>query len=317
MTNQTSRPTNAGAEELLGLYFPVLDHGFVSLLDYMGTDQCIERAARISYGAGTRKSKQTRELLRYLMCHRHSSPSELVNLKFHMCAPIFVLRQFFRHRTLSANEYSSRYSLMPMLFYTPNKELFQTQSQTNKQGRGDVLDDDKYKSALDLWSRHRKEAVSIYEDLISGDVARELARIDLPLSTYSQLYFTMNLRNLFHFLSLRTDLHAQYEIRAFADVIAGIVKRVVPISYEAWVDYDLCGKQFSRIELMAIEEFGRTGSMSHARLIELGLSKREADEYIKKTSIQNRMPDFELDLTQAKTAEYFEQKMLDASPSIK
>lgn len=328
MLNNTNRPTNLKAEELINKYFPILDSGFLALLDYSGTDRCIERAARVSYGAGTRKVSQTRGLLRYLKRHRHTSPFELVNFKFHMCAPIFVLRQFFRHRTLSANEYSGRYSLMPMLFYTPEKEHFQKQSTSNNQGRAGDIDEVKYNAAVQKWNEMRAEASSFYEDLTSADVARELARIDLPLSTYSQLYFSMNLHNLLHFLTLRIDSHAQYEIRAYAEVLAGMAKCVAPLSYEAWIDYDVCGASFSRMELEAIrnwinEPFDQQGNpiTVDQRLINSNLSKREITEFKSKLQVPfyeplKKTPDFELDLTQAKTPEFFQEKMEEAVPKI-
>lgn len=325
---ETNRPTTKAAEEILNKYFPVLDHGFVGLLDYSGTDQCIERAARVSYGAGTRKMNQTRGLLRYLRRHKHTSPSELVNLKFHMCAPIFVLRQFFRHRTISANEYSGRYSLMPMLFYTPDKDNFQKQSKTNNQGRCNEIDEMQYQTAIYQWNKIRSETASLYEDLTAADVARELARIDLPLSTYSQLYFTINLHNLFHFLTLRIDSHAQYEIRVYAEIIAGMLKRVAPLSYEAWIDYDVCGASFSRMELDTLrdiikssEEPGHLNIFSLTDVIgipangEHGLSKRELTELHKKL-VPKEKPDLELDLSQAKSPEYFQEKMLAAVPEV-
>lgn len=315
---ETKRPTSPEAEELLNLYFPILDHGFISILDYSGTDQCIERAARVSYGAGTRKTSSTRALLRYLRRHRHTSPSELVQLKFHMCAPIFVLRQFFRHRTLSANEFSGRYSLMPMLFYTPSKENFKKQSASNKQGRSDEIDEMKYNSAIIKWNEMRKDNAKFYEDLTENNVAREIARIDLPLSTYSQLYFTINLHNLFHFIGLRADSHAQYEIQEYAKVIAGMVQKVAPLSYEAWVDYNLCSVNFSRMEMGIIKKLMGTSNLSEHSDDELEKilgSKREVNEFKDKLKL-TETPDYTLDLSKAKTPEYFQEEMLKAVPQI-
>src|SRR5204863_9826606 len=181
----SKRPTSPGAEEILGLYFPVLDHGFVALVDYMGTDECIERAARVSYGYGTRKKSLTRGLVRYLRRHKHTTPSEMVELKFHCCMPMFIARQWIRHRTANVNEYSGRYSLVPMLFYSPPAEQLQTQSRKNNQGRsGQAVGEDLARQAAERWSAIRQQAAGAYEWLTEHEVARELARIDLPLSTY-------------------------------------------------------------------------------------------------------------------------------------
>jgi len=247
------RPVSPLAEEILGLYFPVLDHGFVSLVDYMGTDECIERAARVSYGYGTRKKSQTRGLVRYLRRHHHTTPSEMVELKFHCCMPLFIARQWIRHRTANVNEYSGRYSLIPMLFYTPSPEQLQTQSRKNNQGRsGQTGTDAQYQGAVERWTRIREAGRETYEWLTGEDIAREIARIDLPLSTYTQWYWKIDLHNLLHFLTLRVDTHAQWEIQEFGRVMAGMLKRVAPISYEAWVDYDVCGARVSRMELDAL-----------------------------------------------------------------
>ncbi len=289
----SKRPTAPGAEEILGLYFPVLDHGFVALVDYMGTDECVERAARVSYGYGTRKASLTRGLIRYLRRHLHTTPSEMVELKFHCCMPMFVARQWIRHRTASVNEYSGRYSLMPMLFHTPSAEQLQTQSRRNNQGRsGERVDDAIYKEAVTRWNRIREESASAYEWLTSNDVAREISRIDLPLSTYTQWYWKIDLHNLLHFLKLRVDTHAQWEIQEYGKVMAGMLKRVAPLSYEAWIDYDVCGARVSRMELEALRRLvsanatdaslaARDGAaLGPAALADLGLSKREAAELL-------------------------------------
>src|SRR6266404_5640553 len=222
---ETKRPTIESAEEILGLYFPVFE-GFVSLVDYLGGDEAVESAARVSYGAGTRKTSQTKGLLRYLKRMHHSTPSEMVELKFHICCPIFVMRQWIRTRTSSFNEYSGRYSLMPMLFYTPEKENFAYQSKNNNQGRGKETDDEFYNQTISKWNKLREENSELYQDLTENDLARELARIDLPLSTYTQFYWKINLHNLFHFLKLRIDAHAQFEIQEYGKIIAGMVKRL-------------------------------------------------------------------------------------------
>src|SRR6478609_1390881 len=249
------RPVSPGAEEILGQYFPVLDHGFVALVDYLGTDECIERAARVSYGYGTRKQSVTRGLLRYLRRHKHTTPSEMVELKFHCCMPMFIARQWIRHRTANVNEYSGRYSLVPMLFYTPDAEQLQTQSKKNNQGRsGQQVAGDVHAEAVCRCNGIGPASTETYEWMTSGEIARELARIDLPLSTYTQWYWKIDLHNFLHFLKLRVDRHAQWEIQEYGRVLAGMLKRVAPHSYEAWIDYDVCGARVSRMELDALRK---------------------------------------------------------------
>jgi thymidylate synthase (FAD) len=320
--NQTWRSTSPGAEEILGRYFPVLDHGFVSLVDYMGTDVDIERAARVSYGFGTRKASQTRGLIRYLRRHKHTSPSEMVELKFHCAMPIFVARQWIRHRTASLNEMSGRYSLMPMLFYKPPADQVQVQNAKNNQGRsGTVLGEELREEAYGRWDASRAGAVANYEWLCGNEVARELARIDLPLSTYTQWYWKIDLHNLLHFLTLRVDSHAQWEIREYGRVMAGMLKRIAPLSYEAWIDYDLCGAKVSRMELDVLRTLLRPsadgvsaqGQLSRAEMEAKGLSRREVDELLAVLT-PNDVPDFELDLSRAKPAGFFEQESAAAVP---
>ncbi len=323
---ETRRPTTPAAEEILGGYFPVLDHGFVSLVDYMGSDEDVERAARVSYGYGTRQRSATRGLIRYLRRHRHSTPSEMVELKFHCAMPMFVARQWIRHRTASVNEYSGRYSLMPLLFYRPAPEHFALQSEANNQGRrSEAAALELWEQAVRRWNRSRDEAAAAYQWLLQEDVARELARIDLPLSTYTQWYWKIDLHNLLHFLTLRVDPHAQWEIQAFARVMAGILKRVAPISYEAWVDYDLMGSAMSRGELEALSRLvepsdddgvqPRAGvqGVSREGLEGLGLSGREIRELRTKLTPLPR-PDFELDLSSLRSAEDVAREMDRAVP---
>ncbi|MCB9586068.1 MAG: FAD-dependent thymidylate synthase [Polyangiaceae bacterium] len=324
-THTTARPTAPAAEEILGKYFPVLDHGFVALVDYMGTDECIERAARVSYGYGTRKQSQTRGLLRYLRRHKHTTPSEMVELKFHCCMPMFIARQWIRHRTANVNEYSGRYSLMPMLFYTPDQEQLQTQSRANNQGRsGNAVEQQTYDEALRRWNEIRKLSAEAYEWMTAEDLARELARIDLPLSTYTQWYWKIDLHNLLHFLTLRVDSHAQWEIQEYGRVMAGMLKRVAPLSYEAWIDYDVCGDRVSRMELDALrrlvgvggEELSSSGGKLDGKaLAELGFSTREVAELFTKLS-PKAVPDFELDLASARSAETFAERFAQAVPSV-
>lgn len=324
--SETRRPTSPRAEEILGLYFPVLDHGFVSLVDYMGTDECIERAARVSYGYGTRQTSQTRGLLRYLRRHMHTTPSEMIEFKFHCSMPMFIARQWIRHRTANVNEYSGRYSLMPMLFYTPSEEQLQTQSKKNNQGRsGTAVQTSQYDEAVRRWNEIREKSREAYEWMTLEDMARELARIDLPLSTYTQWYWKIDLHNLLHFLKLRVDHHAQWEIQEYGRVMAGMLKRVAPLSYEAWIDYDVCGDRVSRMELDALRQLvsgeGETlrardgASLDAAGLAAVGLAKREAAELLAKLA-PKIVPDFELDLSKASPAETFAQRFAEAVPKV-
>jgi len=319
----TKRPTVPAAEEILGRYYPVLDHGFVALVDYMGSDEAVEQAARVSYGAGTRKVSQTRGLIRYLRRHRHTTPSEMVELKFHCAMPMFVARQWIRHRTASVNELSARYSLMPLLFYEPAAEQFALQSRSNKQGREGGASAEVYREATERWERLRRDAGDTYRWLLEEDVAREIARIDLPVSTYTQWYWKIDLHNLLHFLTLRVDPRAQWEIQQFARVIAGMVKRVAPLSYEAWVDYDLAAEPVTRVErevlsrLVAGGEDGiaaRDGArVSVDEMKEAGLSAREIQELVEKLQAPER-PDFELDVSTMVDADTMAAKMFEAVP---
>ena len=320
----TKRPTNPAAEEILGGYFPVLDHGFVSLVDYMGSDEDVERAARVSYGFGTRKVSQTRGLVRYLRRHRHTTPSEMVELKFHCAMPMFVARQWIRHRTASVNELSARYSLMPLLFYTPRQDQFELQSRSNKQGREGGASQEVYQEAVRRWEKLRADAGGTYSWMLEEDVARELARIDLPVSTYTQWYWKIDLHNLLHFLSLRVDSRAQWEIQQFGRVIAGMIKRVAPLSYEAWVDYDLGSEPLTRVERHLISSLlegnedglqARDGAKVTAdEMKAAGLSTREVAELMEKLSAPS-IPDFELDASQMVDADTMARKMYQAVPS--
>jgi thymidylate synthase (FAD) len=321
---ETKRTVVPAAEEILGGYFPVLDHGFVALIDYMGTDESIEQAARVSYGYGTRHSSHTRGLVRYLRRHRHTTPSEMGELKFHCAMPMFVARQWIRHRTVSVNEYSGRYSLMPLLFYTPDYEDFAVQSASNRQGReGESASREVYEEAVRRWEEVRRHSSDAYGWMVEEDVARELARIDLPLSTYTQWYWKIDLHNLFHFLTLRADSHAQWEIQEFARVMAGMMKRVAPLSYEAWLDYEFSGEHMSHGELEALRGLIDAGSdhlcardgtsLDIEALKGAGLSKREAIELIEKLRPVER-PDFELDMSKMKSPEEFQSRMQAAVP---
>ena len=319
----TKRPTVAAAEEILGGYFPVLDHGFVALVDYMGSDADVEAAARVSYGAGTRRVSQTRGLVRYLRRHAHTTPSEMVEFKFHCSMPIFVARQWIRHRTASVNELSARYSLLPLLFYEPDRDQFAFQSRLNNQGRQpEPTPRALYREAIERWEDLRKEAAEAYGWLLSEQVARELARIDLPLSTYTQWYWKIDLHNLLHFLRLRVDDHAQWEIQAYGRVMAGMLQRVAPLSYEAWIDYEVMGARMSAGELAVLRRLlsadaeaasiRAEGTATRADLEAAGLAPREIRELVAKLSPAER-PDFSLDLSAMLTAEEMARRMSEAT----
>jgi len=307
---ETKRVTVSAVEELIGLYFPVLDHGFIGVRDYMGSDASIEGAARGSYAYGNRQKTDQRQLLRYLTRHRHTSPTEFVEVVVHCAMPIAVARQWIRHRTASVSELSGRYSLMPMLFYTPTDEQIKRQSKSNKQGREGELP----KSVVWEWThdldQSRDSTSRLYEWATENDIARELARIDLPLSTYTVWTWKIDLHNLFHALSLRCDLHAQWETRQYFNVLAGIAKRLAPISFEAWEDYHFYAKTFSRMEMQIIREFLRQPEGFNG--LEFGLPKTEAGEFLAKFD-EPTYQNFDLDLTQAKPAEFFENKFREAA----
>ncbi|MYC91378.1 MAG: FAD-dependent thymidylate synthase, partial [Gemmatimonadetes bacterium] len=318
--------TVPAAEEILGGYFPVLDHGFVALVDYMGTDDSVERAARVSYGYGTRKVSATRGLVRYLRRHLHTTPSEMVEFKFHCAMPMFVARQWIRHRTASVNEYSGRYSLMPLLFYSPEQDQFSLQSATSNQGRAPgSVSPEFYREAMRRWEDVRSRAADDYGWLVGENVARELARIDLPLSTYTQWYWKIDLHNLLHFLTLRVDDHAQWEIQEYGRVMAGMVKRVAPLSYEAWVDYQVMGDKLSGGEIAALSRLvaadadgvaARTGAgLTNADLARLGLSGREIRE-LKEKLVPREVPDYDLDLTQMRDPQDVAADMDQAVPEV-
>lgn len=260
-TEVTRRPVNPGAEKWLGEKIPVLNHGFVYLVDYMGDDSAIEQAARVSYGRGTRKLSETRGLIRYLRRHEHTTPFEMVEFKFHAKMPIFVARQWVRHRTANINEYSARYSILDKEFYIPEPEVLAAQSKTNRQGRDEVLDPEQAELIRKILIQDALLVYSHYEYMLNDDgtgnpadpgrpmLAKELARIGLGLNFYTQWYWKIDLHNLFHFLKLRMDTHAQYEIRVYANAIAQIVSDAVPIAWEAFCDYELEAAKLSGPEL--------------------------------------------------------------------
>ena len=276
----TLRATVPALEAMLYHAVPVLDHGFVRIIDYMGDDAAVVQAARVSYGRGTKRVSEDAGLIRYLMRHRHSTPFEMCEIKYHVKLPIFVARQWIRHRTANVNEYSARYSVMDREFYIPAPEHLAAQSSSNRQGRGAVLEGEEAAAVLDLLRQDAGRAHDHYTWMLNEDeadparqgLARELARMNLTLNTYTQWYWKTDLHNLLGFLSLRADVHAQYEIRAYADVMMRGVEAWVPATAAAFRDYRLGAVTFSAGMLavlrrrLAGETVDQPGS---------GLSKRE------------------------------------------
>ncbi len=269
-------------QALLGKEFRCLDKGFVRLIDVMGDDSAIVQAARVSYGSGTKKVHEDRGLIRYLMRHLHTTPFEMVEFKFHVKLPIFVARQWIRHRTANVNEYSGRYSEMKDEFYVPEPDQVRAQSAMNKQGRADTaFDADQAEKIRTSMQQTQDMLYGQYQELLSTDLAREIARINLPVSNYTEWYWKTDLHNLFHFLRLRIDPHAQYEIRVFGEAMAEIVKAAVPLAYEAFEDYILHARRFSRLELEALRSM-LTTLPTVEELEARGLSGREAREFLDK-----------------------------------
>jgi thymidylate synthase (FAD) len=250
---QTLRAVSEGMESHLYTAYPVLDHGFVRVVDYMGDDAAICQAARVSYGKGTKSVQNDEGLIRYLMRHWHSTPFEMCEVKLHVKLPVFVARQWIRHRTANVNEYSARYSILDREFYIPGPEQLAAQSVINNQGRGEALTGEEAARVLDILKSDSTRAYDHYEEMISDEgkqgLARELARMNLPANIYTQWYWKVDLHNLFHFLRLRADSHAQYEIRVYADEICKIVAAWVPFAYKAFEDYRMGGETLSAAAL--------------------------------------------------------------------
>ncbi|MEC9345861.1 MAG: FAD-dependent thymidylate synthase [Pseudomonadota bacterium] len=284
VSRPTRRAVSEGLEDLLYTAVPVLDHGFVRVIDYMGDDAAVVQAARVSYGRGTRKISQDAGLIRYLMRHRHTTPFEMCEIKFHVKLPIFVARQWIRHRTANVNEYSARYSILDREFYLPSRAHLAAQSSSNRQGRGDVLEGDEAQRVMDLLRTDAETAYDHYawmlnetedgspQDPSRQGLARELARMNLSLGFYTQWYWKTDLHNLMHFLSLRADPHAQYEIRAYADVMVDMLKAWVPLTADAFEEYRLGGMALSRTALSIVQRMlaGETVTQPDS-----GLSARE------------------------------------------
>jgi len=286
-TNKTIRPVAEGIEKILYQVYPALDHGFIRVVDYMGDDQAVVQAARVSYGKGTSRVSEDRGLIRYLMRHRHSTPFEMCEIKLHVKLPMFIARQWIRHRTASINEYSARYSVLDKEFYIPNAKDLAVQSKSNMQGRGDVLSEKDSNEALEMLKRDAENCFETYEYLLNersnGDIidsnrdglARELARINLTLNTYTQWYWKTNLHNLMNFIYLRADSHAQYEIRVYADIIYEIMKAWVPITADAFNSYRSGSIELS-VEAMNVIKIMLAGKKIDQK--SSGLSLREWNE---------------------------------------
>lgn len=290
-----ARTTVPAADQLIDKPIPVLDHGFVRLVDYMGGDERIVQAARVSYGEGTKTVREDSALIDYLLRNHHTSPFEQVILTFHVKMPIFVARQWIRHRTARLNEISGRYSVMRDEFYVPRRHEVRFQSKVNRQG-GDAREvpTELQERVLELLAAGQSRSYDEYETLLDDDVARELARINLPLSLYTEMYWQCDLNNLFHFLRLRLDWHAQYEIRAYGDAVATAVKAVSPLAYEAFEEHVLHGRSFSRTELRALVSALDMAELGKA-LAESGLRKTRRAELLAKLGLSpGDLPDAEV-----------------------
>ncbi len=285
----TRRAVAPALEEILFQALPVLDHGFIRVVDYMGDDAAVVQAARVSYGKGTRRVSDDRGLIRYLMRHRHTSPFEMCEIKLHVKLPIFVARQWIRHRTAAVNEYSARYSVLDDEVYVPGADSVAVQSSDNRQGRGVAFDAQEAEQVRAGIRASGEEAFQRYHALLNDNgagqplvegrpgVARELARVVLPLSTYTQWYWKIDLQNLLHFVALRLDRHAQAEIRAYAEILADILRRWVPATYEAFTDYRLDALELSGPALAVLRRMLRGEKVTADKS---GLSAREWRELV-------------------------------------
>jgi thymidylate synthase (FAD) len=282
------RATVQALEEMLYKPIPVLDHGFIRVVDYMGDDSAIVQAARVSYGRGTKKSLQDKGLINYLMRHRHTTPFEMCDIKFHIKLPIFIARQWIRHRTASVNEYSARYSILSNEFYLPDASNLAPQSSINKQGRSDdKLPQDVANKVLATIKEDSLKCYQHYIEMMNEDdkgnvidentvgITRELARMNLSLNHYTEWYWKINLHNLLHFLALRADSHAQYEIRVYANAMLDIVKAWVPFAYDAFCEHRMNGVNLSKTGMEVIRKMLQGTKVNQESS---GLSKREWDE---------------------------------------
>lgn len=281
---ETRRATVPALEEVLYEPMPVLDHGFVRVIDYMGDDAAIVQAARVSYGKGTKKVSDDAGLINYLLRHRHTTPFEMCEIKYHIKVPIFIARQWIRHRTANVNEYSARYSVLDREFYIPSTDQLAMQSSLNHQGRGDLLQGAEAQRVLDILKEDATRNYDHYIEMLNenekgeiidedkGGLARELARMNLTLNAYTQWYWKIDLHNLLHFLSLRADAHAQYEIRVYADAMLETVERWVPIAHKAFMQYRVGGVNLSAASLGIVKKMLAGENVSQE---DSGMSKRE------------------------------------------
>ena len=296
--NITKRVISPELEKILYEAIPVLDHGFIRVVDYMGNDTSIVQSARVSYGKGTKKVSTDSGLIKYLMRHWHSTPFEMCEIKYHVKLPIFIARQWIRHRTANVNEYSARYSILDKEFYLPEPKHLAAQSKSNRQGRGDIIEGDQAKQVLELLKNDAENTYNDYEMMLNErydgtiidekkvGLARELARMNLTLNTYTQWYWKIDLLNLMNFLRLRADDHAQYEIRAYADAMLETVKKWVPITYEAFMDYRVGGTEISAKGKIVIQKLISGEKVS---VDESGLSKREWNELMTTFDLKDKL----------------------------
>ena len=297
-SSSTKRVTAPELEKILYEAIPLLDHGFIRVIDYMGDDTSIVQAARVSYGKGTKKVSTDSGLIKYLMRHRHSTPFEMCEIKYHVKLPIFIARQWIRHRTANVNEYSARYSILDKEFYMPTKDHLAAQSSSNRQGRGELINGKQADEILNILKKDAKQTYENYELMLNerfdGTVinesnkglARELARMNLTLNTYTQWYWKTDLLNLLNFLSLRADSHAQYEIRAYADVMTDTLKKWVPITFDAFMDYRVGGMELSAKSKTVIQKMikGQPCDFETSKL-----SKREWNELMESFGFKEKI----------------------------
>ena len=296
--NSTKRVTSPELEKILYEALPVLDHGFVRVVDYMGDDSSIVQSARVSYGKGTKKVSTDEGLIKYLMRHWHSTPFEMCEIKYHVKLPIFIARQWIRHRTANVNEYSARYSILDKEFYIPAKDQLSAQSTSNRQGRGDLITGDQADEVLKILKDDAIRTYDNYEKMLNerfdgttidegkAGLARELARMNLTLNSYTQWYWKTDLLNLLNFLFLRADSHAQYEIRVYADIMLDTVKKWVPITYDAFMDYRVGGTEVSAKGKLIIQKLIKGENVDADNS---GLSKREWNELMMAFDLKDKM----------------------------
>ena len=299
LENKTKRVTSSALEKILYTALPVLDHGFVRVIDYMGDDTSIVQSARVSYGKGTKKVSTDEGLIKYLMRHWHSTPFEMCEIKYHIKLPIFIARQWIRHRTANVNEYSARYSILDKEFYIPSKDQLSAQSTSNRQGRGDLITGDQAEEVLKILKDDASRTYENYEKMLNerfdgtkidenkAGLARELARMNLTLNSYTQWYWKTDLLNLLNFLFLRADSHAQYEIRVYAETMLETVKKWVPITHSAFLDYRVGAANISSKGLKIIRSM--IDKKSEINFENSGLSKREWNELMETLHLKEKL----------------------------